>query len=592
MKKHIQQSDKQVQKILDNFVEQTEQIDNHKTVQNRTLSNYDLDKTLFIYCRVSSQIQSEGTSLETQIIDGENLSEKLGFDKIIYNEGSKSSNHEEIHKRQKLFELYDLIKKQKVKHLYVFDLSRLSRTSTISHMIQIQLYKNNVKLYTSKGEYDFENSEDKLMFTIISSFNQYENDIRRTKSILGKIHKLQNNKWVGGTINFGFDVRDSKIVENKDESKHVRKMFKMYDENYSTKEIQSYLIREGVKTKKNNSVFSTESINNILKNEIYIGRRTTIIDSTEINTTNISLVKYDVFNRVRKRIVDSLSRRNQNNKTTNFYLLRHLLYCNKCKNIMCGTMKKRNGIISENFYYCSQSMYRFKRTKKSMNEDKCTLKKSVNIQQTDKVVWETICDLFENSHLLKQSIKDETLLIKSENTKSIGYEVRKLRRKISDIDTVINSLNENIYKIESDFYTIKITKERMMKLITDIEIEIDKRRKEQDKIITQIQVLTNEKTWINWIKKYKDKTDYLRSITDKRKQLKHINEFVERIYVDYDEDSKEHQLDIRLKLKLFNDKLIYKDVNNKKQGYKVIEGNNQKTLNFKREKMSKKKGII
>jgi hypothetical protein len=67
---------------------------------------------------------------------------------------------------------------------------------------------------------------------------------------------------------------------------------------------------------------------------------------------------------------------------------------------------------------------------------------------------------------------------------------------------------------------------------------------------------------------------------------------IERIDVDYDDVSKEHTLDITLKLKLFDDKLIYKDVNNKKSGYEIEDGSKTKSISFKRERDVKKKRTI
>ena len=543
MKKELKQDiesvlkTEQVQKIYNTFVDTNENLTkNFKTSQTKRLKKYDKDKTMFCYSRVSSDIQLEGTSLTQQKQFGEELSKKLGFDCIQYDEGSKSSNHEEIHKRPKLFELYNLVGQKKIKHLFVSDLSRLSRTTTISMMFQIQLYKNKVKLYTMKGEYDFENSEDKLLFGILSLFSQYDNEIRRTRSILGKIHRLKENKWVGGTINFGYDVVDRKVVVNEEQSKHVKKIFWMYDNHYSTKEIQTYLMRKGVKTNKNNTLFSTESIMNILKNEIYIGRRTTVIDNQVIHSKNKSIVSSDVFYRCSSRVKSILSRRNQNNKTENFYLLRHLLFCKRCNNIMCGRMVKRNGKVSENFYYCSQSSYRWKGLKQK--EHKCDLKRSVNINQTDLLVWDTVCDVFENSFVLKEKMKQDTLNTKETNSKSISNKIRSLRNKLSNVDRVITQLRENSYKVETDFYTCKITKERMLELTTEIEKEIDKRMKVQNGITTEIEMLSSDKNWIDWIKKYENQTERLRSLTDKRKQKKHLDEFIEKIYVDYDEDNK------------------------------------------------------
>ena len=171
-----------VTKIFDNFVKEDEVLTSSYITQSiQKIKKYDVDKTLFCYSRVSSDIQLSGTSLEQQKIMGKELSEKLGFSYVSYDEGSKSSNHEEISKRPKLFELYNLISKKKIKHLFVSDISRLSRTNTVSMMFNILMYKNKVKLYTMKGEYDFLNSEDKLMFGILSLFSQYDNDIRKTR---------------------------------------------------------------------------------------------------------------------------------------------------------------------------------------------------------------------------------------------------------------------------------------------------------------------------------------------------------------------------------------------------------------------------
>ena len=586
--------DDKVRKIYDTFVETNVSItENFKTKKSTsTLSKYDVDKTLFIYSRVSTDEQLSGTSLDEQISSGKSLSEKLGFDYKLYNEGSKSSNHEEIHKREKLLELYNLIGKKKVKHLYVSDISRLSRTTPISMMFQIQMYKNKVKFYTRKGEFDFENEQDKLLFGILNLFSQYDNEIRRTRSILGKIYRLRENKFVGGLINFGYKVVDRKIVVDEEESKYVKKMFQMYDNYKSTKEIQDYLIRNNVKTRRQNSIFSTESIMNILKNEIYIGRRRTVIDNQVIHTRNKSIVSVDIFYRVRNRVHQILERRNQNNKTSNFYLLRHLLYCKKCGNILCGRMIKRNGVISENFYYCSQSNYRYKRTKKSESQKRCDLKKSVNIQQTDKLVWNVVCDVFENSHLLREEMKRDSMNQKLDNSKSLSNKIRTLRNRLTKVDSLITQLQENSYKVENDFYSCKITKERMMSIQSDILKEIEKQETISNGIKTEIEMLSSDKTWIDWLKKYQDKTDTLRKLTDKKKQKKHLDEFIERIDVDYDDVSKEHTLDITLKLKLFNDKLIYKDVNNKKSGYEIEDGSKTKSISFKRERDVKKKRTI
>jgi DNA invertase Pin-like site-specific DNA recombinase len=60
---------------------------------------------LHIYTRVSSAVQEEGTSLETQKELGIKKSKELGMEFKIWNEGAASSHHEILTNRPKISEL-------------------------------------------------------------------------------------------------------------------------------------------------------------------------------------------------------------------------------------------------------------------------------------------------------------------------------------------------------------------------------------------------------------------------------------------------------------------------------------------------------
>jgi len=80
--------------------------------------SYDISKTLHIYTRVSSAAQAEqGTSLESQRELGIEKAKVLGFDYKVWDEGGRSSHHDDIAKRPQLNALYLAIKKGDVKHL-------------------------------------------------------------------------------------------------------------------------------------------------------------------------------------------------------------------------------------------------------------------------------------------------------------------------------------------------------------------------------------------------------------------------------------------------------------------------------------------
>jgi len=89
---------------------------------------FPVDSTLHIYTRVSTVVQAEqGTSLDSQLELGLKRANDLGFGFKVWNEGGRSSHHENIADRPELNALYVAMKAGQVKHLWVYDQSRLSR---------------------------------------------------------------------------------------------------------------------------------------------------------------------------------------------------------------------------------------------------------------------------------------------------------------------------------------------------------------------------------------------------------------------------------------------------------------------------------
>ena len=100
------------------------------------------ETTLHIYTRVSSITQAEqGTSLETQLELGIKKANELGFDYKVWNEGGRSSFHEEMEKRPILFALYQAILGNQVKHLFAYDQSRLARNDQVSSHLRLACTK-------------------------------------------------------------------------------------------------------------------------------------------------------------------------------------------------------------------------------------------------------------------------------------------------------------------------------------------------------------------------------------------------------------------------------------------------------------------
>jgi len=94
-------------------------------------------ETLHIYTRVSTAAQrDEGTSLQTQLEQGKSKAKQLGLAVRHWDEGGASSHHEELADRPKLAALYQAIKDGDVKHLFVYDQSRLSRNDNVASIFR------------------------------------------------------------------------------------------------------------------------------------------------------------------------------------------------------------------------------------------------------------------------------------------------------------------------------------------------------------------------------------------------------------------------------------------------------------------------
>ena len=105
--------------------------------------------------------------------------------------------------------------------------------------------------------------------------SQYDNKLRRMRSVLGKRNSLKNgNTFVGGTKPFGYDVKNKKLIINKEESECVKKIYKMYSEGKSTMDIKTYLdIKTPFEPKRSKSGWNYGTIQKMLGSTLYKGEQ-------------------------------------------------------------------------------------------------------------------------------------------------------------------------------------------------------------------------------------------------------------------------------------------------------------------------------
>ena len=142
---------------------------------------------LYIYCRVSTSSQSdEGVSLDVQEQRGIQVSNKNNLKPIsIKEQGSGLKSYTE--ERPLFSNLMNKVSDGEVKHIWIDELTRLTRNDVDLPFISLEMKKNNVNLYVGeRGQLKEWGFETKLLDTIITMVNQNQIKTQIRKSIRSK----------------------------------------------------------------------------------------------------------------------------------------------------------------------------------------------------------------------------------------------------------------------------------------------------------------------------------------------------------------------------------------------------------------------
>ena len=534
--------------------------------------------TLHIYTRISSKSQLDGSSLETQKELGIKKSKDLGMKPKLWNEGAKSSHHEDLLNRPKMVELLNEIEKGEIKHLFVYNNDRLSRNEHTQYVIKNAITKNGVILYTKDGTYDLNNPTDKLMKSLLDGVAEYDNAIRAERSRLGRINKVRNGGWYGAPPPYGYEVVDGKLSIHPEESKTVKKIYSWFNGGKSIADIKSTLDKSGI-TARRGGLFQLQSINRLMQNTHHIGYYT-FTDKKSNETIECicpPTVDETIWNRVQERRQKTFARKGQNNRTKRFYLLRNLMYCDECGSQMSGRIHE---LRNERLYFCPNKMRSWKKEKPNTNQlykrgkvdgYGCSMTKSLNIPITDEYVWESVKKTILQSSIVKEGFKDEVLQSKFSTDKQIKEELKNQKIKSQRLRGQLTKIQSTIADVETHNLLKKYDAEVYKKIGGNLDEELKKIKGEIEQTRIRVKELGKEQKWLDWMEKYADKVGEMSDYKDEQKK-EYLEGVVDKILVSLDKDTNDHHLDVVFRLPLVGDGIEYNDKKNKTAGYKLIDG--------------------
>ena len=266
-------------------------------------------KTAYAYARFSSDNQRE-ESITAQL---RAIHEYCNTHDIrILQEFKDEAFSARTDKRPAFQELFARIKEHPADYLIVHKLDRFARNRYDAAFYRKILKDAGMRLVSVLERLD-DTPESIIMEGLLESMNEYYSANLSREAKKGMKENIIQGKRNGGKAPIGYTSVDQHLIPNKDAEK-VRKIFEMYAEGKSYKEMEAY------------SGWPHSNIRNMLQNEVYLGHL--ISGANRCENAHEPLVSQDTWNACRRRM--SNANGNASNKAKYEYMLARMLVCGKC----------------------------------------------------------------------------------------------------------------------------------------------------------------------------------------------------------------------------------------------------------------------
>lgn len=317
-----------------------------------------------IYCRVSTEEQTSGFSLESQEAILVEYAKKKGYDvyDIYIDDGysGKDFNRPEIQR------LLRDIRQNKFDAVLAWKVDRISRSNRdVLTLIDLELHPHDMKLMISTCDIDSSTTNGYMFISLLGTFAEYERTVIIERVEMGMSKRASEGNWNGGKI-LGYDSVDGELIINEEEKGIVNKIFELRVTGLGYKSIASRLNEMGYKTK-HDKQFQINTVKTILSNPTYIGkirwgnhrqwekrrRKGRSTNPIIVKGNHEAIISEEIWDRAEEIGKQQLSKASTTSSYKGQFLLSGILRCPECG---AGTVmtkrKKRNGEGHHLYYMC------------------------------------------------------------------------------------------------------------------------------------------------------------------------------------------------------------------------------------------------
>lgn len=483
-----------------------------------------------LYLRVSTANQKNNTSLDYQKSLGVDFCKKSNYEYEIFEDVESGSKFDRV----EFDKLKQKIINKELKGVWIYDNDRLSRKMEVGIKISDLIIENDCRLFVGWEEKKIESSGGRFEYMIRSVMSDYERMRIKERMDFGK-KKLLLDGGKLGNVGFGFKRNGINIIENIDEAKVVRDIFKFY--NY--KVVKSYgNVYDRLKKKYKTSLLSISSIGRILRDKKYNGLYEGQLEGEKYKIELTKIIDDELWGETQQKIQNNKGRWRGNRKDN--FELKGKVFCYSCGNRMWVVKSEKY-----RYYSCNSKLKTAKEKRKDSDiKHECESVKEgsnkINIDKLQKIIWDSLFQVLHNSEDLKKEYKKRYHNGQGSIVRFV--ETRKyLEDKKERIENGFMKKLEDYMEIGIDDTIIIKLNKKYKNEILEIDKEVEKLRQEEKKR----EVNDSIEGYLELMKSDLN-NDY--KITREKNRVKLIDKYVESIFVERKE-KKKYNIHLNLYLK-------------------------------------------
>lgn len=224
------------------------------------------------YARVSSESQTENTSIELQIEKINDYCRLYDLELVnIFVDNGKTGSSVECRDGYHNMIQYVTHADNDVNAIIVVKADRIHRRlKNLLIMIEDVLQPSGTAFISITENFDTSTSQGMLFLQMVGSFGEFERKVINERTRSGRVKTAKDRQYAGGEPAYGYKAVKGELTIDDDKARVVKEIFQMYAQGKSTLGIADYLNRKGI-TSKRGKQWSRQTVGYIITNSCYIG---------------------------------------------------------------------------------------------------------------------------------------------------------------------------------------------------------------------------------------------------------------------------------------------------------------------------------